>query len=61
MSAKFPRGGGAGTFLARSLYGYVSVDICKKRKEWFKYRDMYCSCTDPERFVQGGPTLTKVF
>ena len=34
-----------------SNYGYVSVDIRKKRKVWFKYRDMYCSCTDPERFV----------
>ena len=44
-----------------SNYGYVSVDIRKKRKVWFKYRDMYCSCTDPERFVRGGPTLTKVF
>ena len=44
-----------------SNYGYVSVDIRKKRKVWFKYRDMYCSCTDPERFVGGGPTLTKVF
>ena len=44
-----------------SNYGYVSVDICKKRKGWFKYRNVYCSCTDPERFVRGGPTLTKVF
>ena len=44
-----------------SNYGYVSVDIRKKRKVWYKYRDMYCSCTDPERFVRGGPTLTKVF
>ena len=44
-----------------SNYGYVSVDIRKKRKVWFKYRDIYCSCTDPERFVRGGPTLTKVF
>ena len=44
-----------------SNYGYVSVDIRKKSKVWFKYRDMYCSCTDPERFVRGGPTLTKVF
>ena len=44
-----------------SNYGYVSVDIRKKRKVWFKYRDMYCSCTDPERFVRGSPTLTKVF
>ena len=44
-----------------SNYGYESVDIRKKRKVWFKYRDMYCSCTDPERFVRGGPTLTKVF
>ena len=43
------------------FHGYVSVDIRKKRKVWFKYRDMYCSCTDPERFVRGGPTLTKVF
>ena len=30
-----------------SNYGYVSVDIRKKRKVWFKYRDIYCSCTDP--------------
>ena len=44
-----------------SNYGYVSVDIRNKRKVWFKYRDMYYSCTDPERFVRGGPTLTKVF
>ena len=44
-----------------SNYCYVSVDIRKKRKVWFKYRDMYCSCTNPERFVRGGPTLTKVF
>ena len=44
-----------------SNYGYESVDIRKKRKVWFKYRDMYCSFTDPERFVRGGPTLTKVF
>ena len=44
-----------------SNYGYVSVDIRKKRKVWFKYRDIYCSCTDPERFVRGGPTLTMVF
>ena len=43
-----------------SNYGYVSVDIRKKRKVWFKYRDMYCSCKDPERLVRGGPTLTKV-
>ena len=44
-----------------TLLTYVSVDIRKKRKVWFKYRDIYCSCTDPERFVRGGPTLTKVF
>ena len=44
-----------------SNYGYVSVDIRKKRKVWFKYRDIYCSCTDSERFVRGDPTLTKVF
>ena len=30
MSAKFPRGGGAGPFLARSLYCFRKVSVAEK-------------------------------